>query len=173
MWWRLISPLSWYAWPESPARVYVVGAFMAFVGAGLLLFGGCEVRRVAKTRDWPSATGTLDISRVQDVSSSRNGPAFRLQVAYHFDVAGKPFHGDRLTPLGAPEESREEADSRAAAHPAGQPCQVFYDPQDPRQNCMEPGATGRAWTWVWVGLAMFIFGAIPIASLFFVPAPPN
>jgi hypothetical protein len=171
MWWRLLSPLSWYGWPQSPARIYITGSFVAFLGGVLLLFGGCEVRRVAKTKSWPSVLGTLDVSKVQDVSDNRSGPSFRLRVAYHFEVGGQPFHGERVTPLGSPHGSEEEVAAMAASRPAGQPCPIFYDPQDPQQNCLEPGATGQAWWWVWLGLGMLAVGAIPIASLFFIPAP--
>ncbi|KAF0243390.1 MAG: hypothetical protein FD180_3430 [Planctomycetota bacterium] len=167
MWWGIFSPL----FPESPARLYIVGAFVALVGAGLAIFGGTEAHRVSKTKAWPAADGTLDISQVQDVSTSRGGPRFKLRVAYHFEVAGKPFHGDRLTPLGAPQESEAEAISRALAHPPGQPCRVFYNPADPKENCLEPGATGKAWMWLWMGVVMFVLGSLPVASLFFVPAP--
>ncbi|MCE9584518.1 MAG: DUF3592 domain-containing protein [Planctomycetes bacterium] len=171
MWWRLISPLSWYGWPQSPARLYITGAFVSFLGGVLLLFGGCEVRRVAQTRAWPSTMGTLDVSKVQDITENQDHPVFRLRVAYHFELAGQQFHGDRLTPLGAPNDSEQEAAARAMAHPSGQPCAIFYDPKDPKVNCLEPGATGKAWTWVWLGLAMLVLGAIPIASLMFIPAP--
>ena len=169
MWWGVFSPLM----PASPAKLYVIGAFMALVGAGLAIFGGSEVHRVSKTKAWPSVDGVLDVCQVQDVSTSRNGPSFKLRVAYHFEVAGKPFHGDRLTPLGAPQESVEDALKRASALPPGQPRRVFYNPADPKENCLEPGATGRAWSWVLAGIVMVILGSLPLVSLFWIPAPKN
>ena len=169
MWLGILDPLM----RQSPAKLYIVGAFVAFAGTGLVIFGGSEVHRVSKTKSWPAADGVLDICQVQDVSGSRRGPSFRLRIAYHFEVAGKPFHGDRLTPLGAPHESERDATKRALTHPPGRPCRVFYNPADPKENCLEPGATGRAWMWVCMGVVMLVLGSLPLVSLFWIPAPKN
>ena len=79
---------------------------------------------------------------------------------------------DESEQAGGEADEDQEAEGEDRGHRAAGPRQGSPSGEaegDSGKQCA--GATGRAWWWVWLGLGMLVVGAIPIASLFFIPAP--
>jgi hypothetical protein len=127
--------------------LHVLCALIAAVGAVLLVAGLRQLWRASRTRRWPTAPGTVissdELMRLRKVPEGEGGGTrllYETQVHYEYTV-GRVLIGSnrvRVTPTETGSEARSQA--TLARYPAGQQLRVFYNPEDPTESVLEPGA---------------------------------
>ena len=132
----------WFLW----AFIHFICAVFGAVGLALLVAGLSDAWRAARTRRWPTASGTVVSS--EELQHRRELPAeagggsrihYEARVHYEYSV-GRVHIGSTVLRLGPTETSSEAGvQSTLARYLPGQKVQVAYNPQDPTDSVLEPG----------------------------------
>lgn len=132
----------WLVW----GVIHFICAVLAAVGVGLLFAGLRDAWRAARTKRWPTASGTVVSS--EELQHQRNLPAqsgggtrihYEARVHYEYSV-GRVHIGSTVIRLGPTESSNEAGvQSTLARYLPGQQVRVAYNPEDPTESVLEPG----------------------------------
>ena len=134
--------------------LYVLGGIaLGSVGLAGLAETAFDVRRWRAAPTWPVAEGMVVSSRVRGHHAHQDDYTEHLRFLYTFKVNGRKFTGRRiragqepdLTLGSGPGSAWSSARSDAARYPIGSAVYVRYDPNNPKNCCLETGGlTGIA-----------------------------
>lgn len=146
---------------DSPAVLILVG--LACVGLGIM-FLSLLVQTAWKglaSLTWEKAEGII-VRTGLDKSwySTRGGQQYSLQVVYRYTVDGKEYQNDRISFFetrggGSEDYYQQQLDTK---YPRNCPHVVYYNPSNPAESCLEPGANYFYLTLGLVILPLVIFG---------------
>ena len=104
-----------------------------------------KIRAIAAARHWPSALGKILESREY---SDPAGKATHFVIRYEF-VVGDRIEGNTPRLSGEWFWSNDAQSEFVVRYVAGEPVEVFYDPRDPKRNCLDRGdRSGITALWV-------------------------
>jgi hypothetical protein len=108
------------------------------LAVGFIVYGVYALRRDQPSLHWPTVRGTMlqvDVS----YNHSRHGRdvSGNLQVTYSYIVDGTRHLSDQIALWG---EGVDDAGDFANEHPRNSSVEVYYDPQDPANSVLVPGA---------------------------------
>jgi Protein of unknown function (DUF3592) len=122
----------------------------ALCWSGLVLLADCSVGHQCfkqfESGKFPSVTGTITHSELQTHTARSGNIYYDVIINYVYKVDGKTFTGDRLTfsengpPVPQP--------TIVSSHPVGSSVQVYYNPNNPDESLLYPGAVTDDWAWV-------------------------
>ena len=133
----------------------VIALLLIAIGAAISIYLWQQSAKAQQAASWPSTAGKIVSSEV-DWRQMRGGDSsdrkeYRAIVRYEYLVAGSVHHAQQLRfPNPGYGGGEQQARDIVQRYPAGQAVQVFYNPQNPEEACLEPG---KHWT-VWLGQAM-------------------
>lgn len=151
-------------------RLLLVGAWIALMGAGLLVVHVRTVRDAAASATWPTADGVMLKSEVvRRVQRHRSTTVlYRADLLYRYVVGGRTYESNRIaighsTDYGDPAMAQGEV----GQYPVGRRVRVYYHPQDPERSALVAGlrvAGAGRWLALWgavllVGLGLMLAGA--------------
>jgi len=127
--------------------VGAVGGSALLVNAILLVSIFSTQRKASAARNWPTAAGAVVESRLESRRSSNNrGWVNYPRVVYTYNVGGKPYVSNRVSPgmevggVGAP--------GVIAKYPVGSQVKAYYNPQNPSEAVLEintPASVKMLW----------------------------
>lgn len=155
--------------------IHFVCAVFAAVGFALLVAGLRDVWRTARSRRWPTAPGTVVSTeelqhRRRVPSDTGSGVRIHYEARVHYEyTVGQVHIGSTVVRLGTSETSSEaHAQTTLARYLPGQSIQVAYNPQDPTESVLEPGAHPVDFARALVGAALLVLAfAIQLISRWF------
>jgi hypothetical protein len=118
-------------------------------------------RKMAAVSQWPSTMGVVQMSTIEQRSSSEGGYTDYPVVQYSYQIGGQAYQSMKLAP--GPEVGGTGARKVVAKYPAGAQVMVFYNPQNPSDAVLERKAPAQ-WL-MWLLLIIFdcaLCGVIPI-----------
>jgi len=118
-------------------------------------------RKMAEVSRWPSAMGVVEMSRIEQRSSSEGGTTDYPVVQYSYQVNGQGYQSTKRAP--GPEVGGTGARGVVAKYPVGAQVMVFYNPQNPSDAVIERKAPAQ-WL-MWLLLVIFncsLCGAMPL-----------
>jgi hypothetical protein len=145
--------------------IHFICAVFAVVGVALLAAGIKDAWRAARSRRWPTAPGkvisTEEFQHRRSMPEEAGGGTrihYEAHVHYEYTV-GRVLIGSTVLSLG-PNESSSEARAQAilARYPPGQLIQVAYNPKDPTESLLEPGA--HPTNFIRAGMGVFFLGLV-------------
>lgn len=124
-----------------PTPLAILGFYLALFGS-LFLLGSeaLEVRQARRSQAWPVTEGTVLRSEVV-VERVQADDDFHAEVTYRYRLNGREYQGDRIGFGFELSDRLDSAEAIVARYPAGSSILVYYDPADPSQSVLEPGAT--------------------------------
>lgn len=145
--------------------IHLICALLAVVGVALLAVGLRDVWRAARSRRWPTAPGKVISAeefqhRRAMPEEAGGGTRIHYEAHVHYEyTVGRVLIGSTVLNLG-PKETSSEARAQAilARYPPGQPLQVAYNPNDPTDSLLEPGA--HPVHFVRAGMGLFFLGLV-------------
>jgi hypothetical protein len=143
---------------------------LGLLGAGYYVgweWGWPALREAQRSEDWPKTLGWVERSRVVSFAPTGGRVEPRLELAYSYVVDGTAYTGHRVRlplPLELGLGFAETPQQLSARYPAGLEVDVHYDPQDPSQAVLEPGAPPRAYLPIAVGAVLLLSGAGALAG---------
>jgi hypothetical protein len=120
----------------------VAFAAVGAIGVATSVFELIDARA---SRDWPRALGRIGRSRVEEIADAE-GVRYRPDVLFRYTVDGRELSATRVR-FGPIVRTgwRWVAERELRRYPNGRDVTIAYDPADPSQAVLEPGATGGAW----------------------------
>jgi len=129
----------------------IIGTLLLLVGAGVVVQFIRTSRKVEAAQLWPSVKG-LVITSVVKRGGGKNR-VYRAKIRYTYSVSGFEFEGRRLALGGELDTSnRGRAEARCAKYPEGSEPEVFYDPSNPKDACLERVQEGKGFTLLIAGV---------------------
>ncbi|HTR40764.1 MAG TPA: DUF3592 domain-containing protein [Pseudomonadales bacterium] len=125
--------------------------FTLFWTAGVFFFDGVlgyKAYKQFESGSFPSVTGTVTHSAVEQRTGSKGRIYYVAVVDYEYSVNGQALYGNKLR-FGMGQQA-EDPEGIVAAHPVNYPVRVFYNPKNPVESLLYPGITGS-------DILMFLF----------------
>lgn len=139
---------------------FVVPPGFIIAGAIMLWYGWREARWAKESPSWPTSTGRIEHSRA-DSRSDADGRIYHFaDVRYSYSAGSEPMTGERVAFGMALSQRHYHACATAKKYPVGRTVTVYYNPNDPRISCLEPGDAGSLWYLPLFGLWMMIGGCV-------------
>ena len=123
-------------------------------GCGVTIWGWTVISRAKKTAQWPSVEGVIEQSQP---SSSIDD--LLPQISYSYAVSGRHYLHIMEFPSGT-NPTATLAATYVKKYPAGAKIQIHYNPEQPEQATLEPGAARDDWLIFVLGLTATIFGIV-------------
>ena len=135
----------------------------SLLGLVLLAMFFAEARRMHAARNWPSTSGVVVRSEVEEVTSSSDSSTGSLMpfVMYRYSVAGQHYHARQIKLGMTSGGSLRAAEKQIAPFPVGKTVTVHYDPEQPADAAL---IYGSGHLWVLGGLAALLFAVAVYAS---------
>ena len=119
------------------------------IGAGVAIWARVAKQRLKRSQLWPSVRGSVTKSQVRSSrSSGQSGYAPELEYTYW---VGHQYVGRTINLVFEPHQSHADTEEYCASHPVGSELEVFYDPSDPSDACLERQGS-MLWMFELVGL---------------------
>ncbi|HEY1928302.1 MAG TPA: DUF3592 domain-containing protein [Caulobacteraceae bacterium] len=126
--------------PVTQSDLAVIGAIFG-AGLGFILWvwlaWSHRVRLVERAQSWPTVRGRMQIAKVRHKRDSDAVDEFIPVISYVYEVAGRPYTGDRLH-VGGKTIYYDDASASAAiqGYRSGGEVLVRYDPANPRVSAL-------------------------------------
>ena len=140
---------------------YFLAWLLILLGPVMATWGVWFLVEAYTSTSWPSVSG--EIARV-DVQRQIDDGDYVLRVTYRYVVGGRVHLGQRnnlgdgLSVGGAYDTAANAEAAGAERFPVGSPIDVYYDPEDPANALMSPGARWPTWVPLILGLLFFPTG---------------
>ena len=86
---------------------------------------------------------------------------YRPKIEYTYEVAGRPYTGQRLRFSSSEASSPAQVQKLVAPFAPGRPATVYYDPADPRSSTLDTSVAGTRASEI-IGLVLALAGTIGI-----------
>jgi hypothetical protein len=138
---------------------YMVGAVL-FLALGGFLFWRYRVwlgalrRQIAAAQHWPEANARVDFAGARNLQSTSEilrdfllaivfryfggGSSLSAVVEYRFEIGGQIYQGNRLAFGRLTTSSERLIETLVKPYPKGSVTRIRYNPQDPRDNVVQP-----------------------------------
>ncbi len=150
---------------QRPLLGLFLGLLVASGGWFVAFSVGKPIRdKAAASTAWPTADGRITRSELERVREEGR-TMYSVDVAYDYAVAGEAFSGERVW-FGDDFRSSSITTWRRLVdrYPVGTAVQVHYDPADPGDSVLEPGATWSGSVIYLIGLGMLVVGGLILLS---------
>jgi hypothetical protein len=140
------------------------GFICAAVG-GFSLWSGIKAIAYSKQIvNWPTTQGVV-LTSIIGIMGLTRGRTYVPTIKYSYTIIGQNYVGTHIT-LGTEwnSSSSKKADAKQQQYPIGQPCRVYYNPNDPAEAALEPASGRSAWSKVLAGVALILFGVFIMIS---------
>ena len=114
-----------------------IGVFLVLFGLGVFALAIREAMKSNRARLWPSTLGTVIACDVEIYSRS-DDRAYRLNVRYRYEVAGRAYTGFRIR-LFDGSGLLWWMRRKAQKYPEGSKVRVYYSPSNPQDAMLVPG----------------------------------
>lgn len=112
------------------------GALIGLIGGPLSIFQGIDANnRERPSLQWPKTSGTMTQC---DIIRTGGHPGEKIAATYTYVVNNERYTGHQVTLYGYYDAMK--IDGFAYSHPASSAVDVYYDPQNPGNAVLVPGA---------------------------------
>lgn len=110
---------------------------------------------------WPSTEGVIAKAQVSDLGMRR----YAADVSYTYTVEGHALSGSRIRVSDGESESRDAIAQELKGLTVGQAVPVYYDPANPHDSVLRPGARFQEYAILVVPLGLLAIGVGAISLL--------
>jgi len=153
------------------AMRWVFGGFFALIGLTIIAVATVTMITASDSRAWPQVDGTMVVSEVESRRSTDRATStiYTPKVAYRYEVAAQEHEGTRFELLERGEATRSAIEAKLDRFPKGARVAVSYNPDDPAESVLKPGAPDAMGIPFALGLVALLVGGGIV--LFMRPAP--
>jgi hypothetical protein len=146
------------------ATFEVIGLLPLLGGVGCFLWGWWQKLQVRRSLCWPCVPGTILRSEVARRVTSRS-EVFASRIEYEYKLGSETFRANTICVGGELNSSRRQrAEDRCRRYPVGATVDVYHDPRNPGDACLEQTAEG-SWFLYLVAAAFFVTGVLMVLGV--------
>ena len=118
--------------------MFWLGCLFSIMGLVAFLYQKLLIKKLPTSYDWPSTDGEIVKSQVDCQNGGHGLTVFKADVEYNYKVEARLYKGEKVC-LGDDKVFLERChvESRCAEYPYGSIVQVFYNPLNPADACLE------------------------------------
>ncbi len=117
------------------------GAVLLSLLIALLAFisGARQIGKSRGCRNWPSTTGEICTSRVEDLfeDPGESPRQYKPMISYKYQVGERVYHGSNISIGGNPIGYRQPMEKIVSTYPVGASVRVYYNPDDLSESVLE------------------------------------
>ena len=143
--------------------LWAIGALISGIGYMGWIFS--KQRLVAKSQTWPSATGTIILSKIGS-NSSQTGTSYTANktyaasIKYHFKLGSRIYTGNTICLGGVLNTSfKSRAEEPMEKYSKGETVTIYYNSANPKINCLERHGEIALFGYL-IGGGMALFGLL-------------
>ena len=151
-----------------PLLLFILAVTLGVLGLVLLVIYRSKLNADRKSKNWPSTSGTITLSRIEKRAGyRRSGQGSRSTIyipliKYSYAVMETQYHGDRIGNGIYQSITRPSLNHWLKRYPAKSFVTVYYNPEDPADALLEPTSNSNIVGFI-VGigitaLGVFLFG---------------
>jgi hypothetical protein len=138
---------------------------LGFLGAGIfvLVWGFKNLKQAQASASWPSVSGMIVASTVEQTRSSGGDSELRYvpRVRYEYKVGETKYASERISFGGRTlHKSPAPAQAELAAYAVGKTVTVYHDPAVPNSSVLQPGVSGSVYLVFAAGLLFIVVGPV-------------
>lgn len=138
------------------------GIYLCIVGCGLIAISIVGIVFFQYTKYWHTANGRITVSELEKDKSEN---MYHPRIEYQYSVGGEEITANYLDSFDAVTRfkssfARSQAQGICNKYPQGKNVLVFYNPQNPKQACLEPGPPWRLLVISLVPGILFLLGGV-------------
>ncbi len=167
----LVVGLYFFAGGFFSDKIEKIAGCTLFLLGGIVfcVFGYTSYQKGMASEKWPMAKGTVIQSEIKKSkrttgtgSSKRTEIRHIPKVEYTYNVDGQPYRSSRIT-FGA--VNALNASATVNRYPKGKSIEVFYDPKNPDEAVLQPGADSTSSiVFLAIGAVLALIGLIQIST---------
>jgi hypothetical protein len=142
------------------ARLFLgIVGMLLLIGSPVVLFATYRNYSSANASEkWPSVDGVITQSSLETMGFGRK-QTFKAKIEYQYQVNGRGYRASRVKFVDTTGSSESAAQSVASKYPVNSAQKVYYNPDDPSNSVLEPGASAGSVVMLAMGpLAVIGFG---------------
>lgn len=151
---------------RATGTIIVVGLGLLFVaiGAGVGFYIGKPILDNARASEsWPTAPGRItesELERYRDDGKTM----YTALVVYEYSVGNQQWEGDSVWFGQYSSSSRSEINRTVTQYPVGRTVDVYYQPDDPANSVLQPGATTSSYIVFSIGMVFLAIGSLLVLA---------
>ncbi len=127
-----------------------------FVCGFFFWLGWGNYSKLRESNSWPTASGKMVRSEV--IETGRMAKAmYTARVSYEYEVGGQRYKGEQVGFMDGSSSHRSDAEAIIQSRPVGAEVEVFYNPRNPHEACLERSIGMIPWLMM-IGGVLGIFG---------------
>jgi hypothetical protein len=137
---------------------------LLFFGVATIFYiqGAVVLYKAYGSTKWPSSQGVVISSTVSFHSgSAKRRSYYTPDVSYRYMAGSIWYVGDTICFASIATHNKTDMGQIAGRYPVGREVTVYYNPADPQESVLEPGATFDSWTKV-LGASIFLLMGVGI-----------
>lgn len=107
---------------------------------------------------------TIEAARVDELTDSEGTVSYRPVVAYHYEIAGQRYRGERVTPLNT-SGGRRWAEQQAALYRVGRTYTAWHDPSSPAASFLARERSALPYLFIMIPVFGLIACGLSLAAL--------
>jgi len=143
----------------------IFGPIFALIGYFVAFHAGKPILDNARrSTEWPSVPGVVQRSKVA-TSTSDGKTMYKADVVYKYQVGDRDYQCSTVA-FGGDFSSSDSSWAHAVRdkYPAGSEVEVFYQPEEPANAVLEPGATWKSYMVFGIGMVFLVVGGLVVGS---------
>jgi Protein of unknown function (DUF3592) len=142
----------------------VVGLVFMAVGGFIFSPAYKELKNAQDSLNWPTTDGVVISSEIKE-STNENSTTYSANARYKYSIGEKSYSSDQVSFGQYSSSNPEYAQSIVQRYLAGQKVKVHFNPTNPNNSVLEPGASWVSYMPLGISIAFFTTGAICAISL--------
>jgi len=152
----------------------LAGTVFLLLGLGVSYYGYRLIRKARASSEWPAAQGQIESSTV-DVEKERERDSdgdvhyetkYIPRIVYRYQVEGTDYYGDQISFGNTSSSSPNWAYRIKDQYSPGMEVAVYYDPANPQEAVLQPGARWTTYIVLGIGAAFALTGVLILTSVF-------
>lgn len=152
----------------------LAGAIFLLLGLGVSYYGYRLIRRARASSEWPAARGQIESSAV-DVEKERERDSdgnvhydtkYVPRIVYRYQVEGTDYYGEQLSYGSTSSGNASWAYRIRDQYPPGTEVSVYYDPGNPQEAVLQPGAKWTTYIVLGIGVLFALTGGLILTGIF-------
>ena len=141
-------------------KILVITLILWFsISSAFVIIGSNSILKGQETESWPSTTGVIVSSYLDDDRSS-DGTTYGAKITYQYTLNGVSYTSYTISYGYAYTSDRSAARALVEEYTVGKTVTVYYNPSVPYEAVLIKGVTGASWLFFSVGMFFVILGVL-------------